>query len=62
LDKALDRRKVPAPIVPPVRESAGAHATSITARIDAAATEQKAKITKGVLQGCPETSNGKAAS
>jgi hypothetical protein len=42
LDKTFDRRKVPAPVVPPTRESPSSHASCITAKIDAAAAEQKA--------------------
>lgn len=42
LDKTLDRRRVPAPVVPPVRGSAKGHAAAITTKIDAVAAEQKA--------------------
>jgi hypothetical protein len=42
LEKTLDRRRVPAPAAPPVRESAGAHAASITAQIDAVTKDQQA--------------------
>lgn len=42
LDKTLDRRRVPAPVAPPVRGSASSHAASITAQIDTAAAEQMA--------------------
>ena len=43
LDKTLDRRRVPAPVAPPVRESAQAHAATITTQIDTAATEEQAR-------------------
>lgn len=42
LEKTLDRRRVPAPVAPPARESAGAHAASITAQIDAVTKDQQA--------------------
>jgi hypothetical protein len=42
LDRTMERRRVPAPVPPPVRESARAHAAAITEKIDAAAAEQKA--------------------
>ncbi len=42
LDKTLDRRRVPAPVAPPVRGSASGHAATITAQIDTAAAEQMA--------------------
>jgi hypothetical protein len=42
LEKTLDRRRVPAPVAPPVRESASAHAASVTAQIDAVARDQQA--------------------
>src|ERR1700730_3910112 len=42
LEKMLDRRRVPAPVAPPARESAGAHAASITAQIDAVTKDQQA--------------------
>lgn len=42
LDKTLDRRRVPAPVAPPVRGSAKGHAAAITTKIDAVAAEQKA--------------------
>lgn len=42
LDKALDRRRVPAPVAPPTRGSAKSHAASIATQIDAAAKEQLA--------------------
>jgi hypothetical protein len=41
LDTTLDRRKVPAPVPPPVRGSAEAHAVNITAKINIVAAEQK---------------------
>ncbi|MBN9597112.1 MAG: S8 family peptidase [Afipia sp.] len=40
LDITLDRRRNPAPVKPPVRGSAAAHAGSIKARIDTATEEQ----------------------
>jgi hypothetical protein len=42
LEKTLDRRRVPAPVAPPVRDSSSAHAASITAQIDAVAKDQQA--------------------
>lgn len=42
LEKTLDRRRVPAPVTPPVRESAAGHANSIAAQIDAVAKSQLA--------------------
>ncbi len=42
LDKTLDRRRVPAPVAPPVRGSARGHAATITTQIDTAAKEQLA--------------------
>jgi hypothetical protein len=42
LEKTLDRRRVPAPVAPPARESAGAHAASITSQIDAVTKDQQA--------------------
>jgi hypothetical protein len=42
LEKTLDRRRVPAPVAPPVRENAGTHAASITAQIDAVTNDQQA--------------------
>jgi hypothetical protein len=42
LDKTLDRRRVPAPVAPPVRGSAKGHAAAITTQIDTAAKEQLA--------------------
>jgi hypothetical protein len=42
LEKTLDRRRVPAPVASPARESAGAHAASITAQIDAVTKDQQA--------------------
>ncbi len=42
LEKMLDRRRVQAPVAPPARESAGAHAASITAQIDAVTKDQQA--------------------
>ena len=42
LDRTEDRRKLPAPVAPPVRGSAGGHAAVITGKIDAVAAEQNA--------------------
>jgi hypothetical protein len=42
LDTTMDRRRVPAPVAPPVRENAKTHAAVITAKIDAVTAEQKA--------------------
>jgi hypothetical protein len=42
LEKTLDRRRVSAPVAPPARENAGAHAANITAQIDAVTKDQQA--------------------
>ena len=42
LDRTEDRRKLPAPVAPPVRGSAKGHAAVITGKIDAVAAEQNA--------------------
>jgi subtilisin family serine protease len=42
LDRTEDRRKLPAPVAPPVRGSARGHAAVITGKIDAVAAEQSA--------------------
>ena len=41
LDKTMDRRRKPAPVFPPPREDAKAHAKAIAGKIDAVAAEQK---------------------
>ena len=42
LERTEDRRRVPAPVKPPVRESPSEHGLAIEAKIDAAAAEQAA--------------------
>jgi subtilisin family serine protease len=42
LERTLDRRRVPAPVPPPVRGSASGHAAAIIDKIDAVAAEQQA--------------------
>jgi len=42
IDRAVDRRKVPAPVPPPARSSARAHGDAIRGKVDAAVADQAA--------------------